>query len=77
MLRDKICDKNFEHSLMYEINRVKIAARKMHNDHKTGFEDPRAEILLHDAILELVAIAYHDLASTARALPGAGSLYNH
>ena len=60
MLRDKNCDKNFERSLMYEINRVKIAARKMHNDRKTGFEDPRAERLLHNAILELVAIAYHD-----------------
>lgn len=60
MLRDKNCDRDFERSLMYEINRVKIAARKMHNNRKYGYEDPRTERLLHDSILELVAIAYHD-----------------
>lgn len=60
MLRDKNCDKNFERSLFSEINRMKIAARKMHNNRKTNYEDPRAERQFHDAILEIVAIAYHD-----------------
>ncbi len=60
MLRDKNCDRNFERSLMYEINRVKIASRKMHSARMNGLVDPRAENLLHSAVLELVAIAYHD-----------------
>lgn len=45
---------------MYEINRVKIASRKMHSARMNGLVDPRAENLLHSAVLELVAIAYHD-----------------
>ena len=32
MLRDRNCDKNFERSLLAEINKAKIAARKMHNN---------------------------------------------
>ena len=30
MLRDRNCDRNFERSLLAEIKRIKIAARKMH-----------------------------------------------
>lgn len=60
MLRDRNCDKNFERSLMYQINKAKIAARKMHNNRKTNYDDPRAERQFHDAILEIVSIAYHD-----------------
>lgn len=55
MLRDKNCDKNFERSLLSEINRMKIAARKMHNNRKTNYDDPRAERQFHDSILEIVA----------------------
>lgn len=60
MLRDRNCDKNFERSLLTEINKAKIAARKMHNNRMTGYEDPRAERESHNAILEIVGIAYHD-----------------
>lgn len=35
MLRDGNCDKNFERTLLAEISRAKIAARKMHNNRKT------------------------------------------
>lgn len=60
MLRNRNCDKNFERSLLAEINKAKIAARKMHNNRMTGYEDPRAEREFHNAILEIVGIAYHD-----------------
>lgn len=60
MLRDRNCDKNFERTLLAEINRAKIAARKMHNKRMTGYEDPRAERDFHRAIIEIVSIAYHD-----------------
>lgn len=60
MLRDRNCDKNFERSLMYHINRAKIAARKMHNARMNDYDDPKAENCFHDAIIEIVAIAYHD-----------------
>ena len=39
MLRDRNCDKNFERTLLAEISRAKIAARKMHNNRMTGYED--------------------------------------
>ena len=52
MLRDRNCDKNFERTLLAEISRAKIAARKMHNNRMTGYEDPRAERDFHRAILE-------------------------
>lgn len=60
MLRDRNCDKNFERSLLTEINKAKIAARKMHNNRMIGYEDPRAEREFHNTILEIVGIAYHD-----------------
>lgn len=58
MLRDRNCDKNFERTLLAEISRAKIAARKMHNNRMTGYEDPRAERDFHRAIIEIVSIAY-------------------
>lgn len=60
MLRDRKCDKNFERTLLAEISRAKIAARKMHNNRMTGYEDPRAERDFHRAIIGIVSIAYHD-----------------
>ena len=60
MLRDRNCDKNFERSLMYQINKAKIAARKMHNARMTDYNVPKSENDFHDAIVEIVAIAYHD-----------------
>lgn len=60
MLRDRNCDKNFERSLLAEINKAKIAARKMHNNRMTNYVDPRAEDDFNKAILEIVGMAYHD-----------------
>lgn len=54
MLRDRNCDRNFERSLLAEINRIKIAARKM------NYVDHKAEALFDSAVVELVSIAYHD-----------------
>lgn len=51
---------DFERTLLAEISRAKIAARKMHNNRMTGYEDPRAERDFHRAIIEIVSIAYHD-----------------
>lgn len=56
MLRDR----NFERSLLAEINRIKIAARKMHNNRKMNYVDHKAEALFDSAVVELVSIAYHD-----------------
>lgn len=58
MLRDRNCDKNFERSLMYQINKAKIAARKMHNARMTDYNDPKSENDFHDAMVEIVAIAF-------------------
>ena len=60
MLRDRNCGKNFERSLLAEINKAKIAARKMHNNRMTNYVDPRAEDDFNKAILEIVGMAYHD-----------------
>lgn len=60
MLRYRNCDKNFERSLLAEINKAKIAARKMHNNRMTNYVDPRAEDDFNKAILEIVGMAYHD-----------------
>jgi hypothetical protein len=60
MLRDRNCDRNFERSLLAEINRIKIAARKMHNNRKMNYVDHKAEALFDSAVVELVSIAYHD-----------------
>lgn len=60
MLRDRNCDRNFERSLMYQINKAKIAARKMHNARMTEYNDPKSENDFHDAMVEIIAIAYHD-----------------
>ena len=60
MLRDRNCDRYFERSLLAEINRIKIAARKMHNNRKTNYVDHKAESLFDSAVVELVSIAYHD-----------------
>lgn len=45
---------------MYQINKAKIAARKMHNARMTDYNDPKSENDFHDAIVEIIAIAYHD-----------------
>lgn len=60
MLRDRNCDRNFERSLLAEIKRIKIAARKMHNNRRTNYVDHKAETLFDSAVVELVSIAYHD-----------------
>ena len=62
MLRDRNCDKNFERSLMYQINKAKIAARKMHSSRITDYNDPKSGNDFHDAMVEIIAIAYHDSA---------------
>lgn len=60
MLRDRNCERNFERSLMYEISRLKIAVRKLHNDMVTGFTNPRADKSFTDAMRALIALAYED-----------------
>lgn len=41
MLRDRDCNKRFERDLLHYINLAKIAARKMHNNRMTNYDDPR------------------------------------
>lgn len=53
MLRDRNCDKNFERSLMYQINKAKIAARKMHNARMTDYNDPKSENDFQTLLLRL------------------------
>lgn len=60
MLRDRDCNKRFERELLHYVNLAKIAARKMHNARMTDYNDPKSENDFHDAIVEIVAIAYHD-----------------
>lgn len=60
MLRDRDCNKRFERDLLHYINLAKIAARKMHNNRMTNYDDPRAEDAFNKAMIEIAAIAYHD-----------------
>lgn len=58
MLRDKNATREFEASLSYEVKRLKIAARKLHNCRMTGYIDPRAECLLREALKGIISITH-------------------
>lgn len=58
MLRDKRCGQEFEASLSYEVKRLKIAARKLHNCRMTDYIDPRAECLLREALKGIISITH-------------------
>ena len=58
MLRDKNANREFEASLSYEVKRIKIAARKLHNCRMTDYVDPRAECLLREVLKGIISITH-------------------
>lgn len=53
---DKKSQKNFERALMHEMEKIKIAARKWHNNNTRGYRDFRSKNVISKSFSEIAVL---------------------